>query len=244
MGLLLIKPLSRMIRTAIFAVVLLIAVLISSSIIAVKPLYASGPPAAPQNLTAIAISSTRIYLRWLDRSDNEIKFIIERKTGKGGYFPVNEVGSNVNAYVDSGLNPGAVYSYRVKAHGSAGDSAYSNEVTIMALPSPVKSPVLLTPANGVIVTTLTPLLKWVPSEGNVTYSIQIAYDSDFSRLLINRTDVMEPYYQVPPYVFKWNSAYYWRVKTQNENSVYSGWSDSWYFKVFPQSFGLNHCNCR
>ena len=41
-------------------------------------------PASPNGLTANAISSSQINLKWTDNSNNEDGFKIERKTGSGG----------------------------------------------------------------------------------------------------------------------------------------------------------------
>jgi hypothetical protein len=233
----------RVVFPIVSAVIIFVIAVIAAGRLEVKPLYAANPPRVPENLTAIAISSTQIYLRWLDRSDNEINFVIERKTGRSSYFPLNIVGSNITSYADTGLNPDAVYYYRIKAHGSAGDSVYSNEVSVAVLSSPVPSPVLLSPANASIVNTLIPQVKWVPAEEKVTYILEIATDRDFSEVVISKAGLTEANFTVPLSVLKWYSSYYWRVKTQNESNIASDWSSSWYFKLFPRSLGVHYCNC-
>jgi hypothetical protein len=224
-------------------VVIIIVSIIVAGVIGIQPVQASSPPSPPENLTVTAISSTKIYLRWDDKSDNEIRFVIERKTGRGGYFPVNEVGSNVTAYLDYGLNPDAVYYYRVKAHGSAGDSAYSNEASTEALASPIPSPVLMSPMKSSIATTLTPKLQWVASDADVTYALQVARDKNFEKIVLDKTGIEESYYTVPESVLKWYSTFYWRVRCRGENGTSSDWSEPWYFVALQRSFGVNYCNC-
>jgi len=86
-------------------------------------------PKAPGNLTATAVSSSRINLAWADSANNENGFKIERKTGAGGtYAQIAAVGANVKTFVDStGLISATQYFYRVRSHNTGGNSAYSNE---------------------------------------------------------------------------------------------------------------------
>uniref|UniRef100_A0A7C3MIS0 Fibronectin type III domain-containing protein n=1 Tax=Dictyoglomus thermophilum TaxID=14 RepID=A0A7C3MIS0_DICTH len=93
-------------------------------------------PNAPTDLTAEVVSGTEVRLAWKDNSNNEEGFKIERKTLDGEWSEIATVGANVNTYNDTGLTPGTTYYYRVKAYNSAGDSDYSNEVSIVPLYSP------------------------------------------------------------------------------------------------------------
>lgn len=230
-------------RMSLNSAIVIIIVAVFAGMMGIKPVHASNPPAPPENLTAIAISATGVYLTWEDKSDNEIKFIIERKTGKSDYFTVNIVGSNTTSYTDTGLNPEAVYHYRVMAHGSAGDSAYSNEVTVTALSSPIPAPLLLSPANGAIVTTLTPQMKWVPAEDESIFILEISTNSGFSEIKLRKNGIEEAGYTIPESTLKWNYSYYWRVRSQNDDGALSEWSSGYFFRVFPRSFGIHYCNC-
>jgi fibronectin type 3 domain-containing protein len=89
---------------------------------------AAKTPAAPSNLTATASAGTQVTLSWSDNSNNETGFLIERKTGTGGtYSQVATVGANVATYIDSGLDTGTQYVYRIRAINEAGTSDYSSE---------------------------------------------------------------------------------------------------------------------
>ncbi len=85
-------------------------------------------PVAPSNLSATAASSSQINLSWIDNSDNETGFKIERSTtsNTSGFSQIATVGSNVCTYSNTGLGPGGHYWYRVRAYNSAGNSGYSN----------------------------------------------------------------------------------------------------------------------
>lgn len=86
-------------------------------------------PTSPTGLTATAVSRTRIDLSWTDQSNNEERFKIERKRGTGSFTQIATVGPNVTTYSSTGLVRNTQYSYRVRAHNSAGNSAYSNTAT-------------------------------------------------------------------------------------------------------------------
>ncbi len=86
---------------------------------------APTPPAAPSNLTATAVSETRIDLSWTDNSDDEDGFEIRRSTG-GAFTRVAAVGADTTAWSDTTLAPCTGASYVVVATGSAGSSDASN----------------------------------------------------------------------------------------------------------------------
>lgn len=90
-------------------------------------------PDAPSDLAATAISTTQIELAWQDHSDVEKGFKIERKTGSGAYALLAELPLDTVSYSDAVLDPDTAYSYRVYAFNQAGDSNYSNEVTVQTL---------------------------------------------------------------------------------------------------------------
>ena len=92
-----------------------------------------GPPAAPTDLTATAVSSSQINLVWTDNANNETGFEIERDS-----VPIDTVVANVTSYSDTGLDPSMTYTYRVCAYNDAGDSDYSNTASATTEPPPEK----------------------------------------------------------------------------------------------------------
>jgi Fibronectin type III domain len=84
------------------------------------------PPTAPSDLAATAISATEIELRWTDTSANEEGFKIEQAKDGGPFVELpSRAPANATIHLDSPLEPGHRYTYRVRAFNSGGDSPYS-----------------------------------------------------------------------------------------------------------------------
>lgn len=105
-----------------------------------------APPAAPSNLVATALSTSKIGLTWDDNSSNETGFRIERKISGGTFSAIQTVANNVRAFDDNGLTADTTYVYRVIAVNGGGDSVPSNEASAKTLPTPPAAPTGLTAA--------------------------------------------------------------------------------------------------
>lgn len=87
-------------------------------------------PQPPSNLTAAAISASRIDLAWTDNSSDEANFIVARSSTVGGpYSDVATVGANVTAYGNTGLTANTTYYYVVRSRNANGSSANSAEAS-------------------------------------------------------------------------------------------------------------------
>jgi archaellum component FlaF (FlaF/FlaG flagellin family) len=82
-------------------------------------------------ISAIAtdhINAASFQLTWLDNSEEEDGFHVERKQGINGTFSlIATVGRNVESYSDGNLADSTTYCYRLNSFNSGGKSAYSNE---------------------------------------------------------------------------------------------------------------------
>ena len=85
------------------------------------------PPAAPTDLTVTPYSSSQLYLEFLDHSDDEVGFIVERRAGDGDFEQVAILDVEMNKYMDFALDPLTAYTYRVASYNDAGQSQYTNE---------------------------------------------------------------------------------------------------------------------
>ncbi len=92
-----------------------------------------GALPAPINLVSSVIASTQVRISWTDNSNNENGFKIERKMGTAGtWSQITTVSTGINSYLSTDLTTNTTYYYRVKAFNVAGDSDYSNEISVNA----------------------------------------------------------------------------------------------------------------
>jgi streptogramin lyase len=116
------------------------------------PLPAATAPASPSELTAERVFATRVDLRWRDNSDNELLFILWRRTGNGDYVRIGEVNANVTTFSDTGLQPQTTYTYVVRAWNRVDASHRSNELTVQTLAS--EAPTAPNPPTGLTATAI------------------------------------------------------------------------------------------
>jgi len=92
-------------------------------------------PASPTSLSGSAVSTSQVNLAWSDNASNEDGFKIERCSGNNctNFTQVATVGANVRNYSNTGLSKNTVYTYRVRAYNSFGNSAYSNTAAARTL---------------------------------------------------------------------------------------------------------------
>jgi len=97
---------------------------------------APAAPEAPTSLIAMAISEFEIRLNWIDNSNNESGFSIERSNDPSGpWTEIDMVGPNVTTYADTGVSPGQTFFYRVLAFNEVGSSDPSNVAGATTSPS-------------------------------------------------------------------------------------------------------------
>src|SRR5437867_311491 len=83
----------------------------------VGPAVATSTVSAPSNLSAAGVSSSQIDLTWVDNSNNEREFKIERASSSAGpWTQIAATGSNVTSYSNTGLSPSTTWYYRVRAN--------------------------------------------------------------------------------------------------------------------------------
>jgi len=89
-------------------------------------------PAAPSSLTAVnGQGKGSVLLSWIDKSDNEDQFLLERSTSPGtGFIQIATVGANLTTYTDNTVFRKSTYFYRVRAANAGGRSSYSNVTSV------------------------------------------------------------------------------------------------------------------
>jgi hypothetical protein len=85
---------------------------------------------APTGLAAAA-SSGRVALTWLDNSNNEANFVIERCVAKNctAFAQLVQVTANATSYTDTAVSKSTTYRYRVRGVNGPTTSPYSNIIS-------------------------------------------------------------------------------------------------------------------
>ncbi len=125
-------------------------------------------PSVPQNLTAVAQSSSTIALAWQASSDDAGGSGLAGYRVRRGGTQIQQLPAGTLAYSDGGLSAGTLYSYTVRAYDNAGnESADSN--TAMATTTAGAPPVGMTqrPSNT---TCIAPVR---PGGGGGTFSLAV-----------------------------------------------------------------------
>jgi hypothetical protein len=88
-------------------------------------------PAAPTDLECPSAVYPNVHLNWWDMANNELTFSLERRRhGTGPWSVIATIVANGTSYVDSNVQIGFTYDYRVRTWNPIGYSAYSNVVTV------------------------------------------------------------------------------------------------------------------
>jgi titin len=180
-------------------------------------------PATPINVATTANSSTQITVVWTDVTD-ETGYRVQRSTDGSNWMTVGTVGANVTSFANTGLTASTVYSYRVIAFNSAGDSAPSTAVQAQTQAAPVTTSAPAAPSNlritGGSSTSLT--LAWNDNSTNET-GFSVERWNGYSWVVLgtvgaNTTSVQN--INLAPY-----SVYYYRIRAYN-SAGYSAYSNT------------------
>lgn len=169
------------------------------------------PPSAPGNLAVEAASAYQINLTWEDRSDNEVGFELERRTGaQSEWNLVADIEANSVHYEDQGLLPNTAYSYRLRAYNAVDFSDYSNEA---ATSTPDVAPRAPSDLQAVAVSSIQIDLVWADNSTNeVGFIVERSIDNNYWEAIGSTgTNVVE--YQDNP--LESNTVYYYRVFAYN-----------------------------
>jgi Fibronectin type III domain/Bacterial Ig-like domain (group 2) len=91
----------------------------------------SALPAAPTNLTAVAVSKNQVNLVWVELSTGVTGFHIQRSpNGGSSWTTIATVSGATLTYSDKTLRRNRTYEYRVDAFNGSGTSGWSNIATV------------------------------------------------------------------------------------------------------------------
>ncbi|PLX30775.1 MAG: hypothetical protein C0600_07515, partial [Ignavibacteria bacterium] len=96
------------------------------------------PPDPPSNLTASAVSPTKVQLSWTDNSNSESRFVIEKQWTSTTWIRIDTVLANTTSCVVVNLQPDTEHSFRVFAANWKFESDPTNvaSVTTPTFPAP------------------------------------------------------------------------------------------------------------
>jgi streptogramin lyase len=129
------------------------------------------PPAAPSNLSVIALSADQVSLAWADNSNNETGFKVEASLDGVNWTLLTTTAANVTTYQGT-LTNAANYIYRVQATNAGGDSTFSNQSSSVAPSVAAPSSLVATAVSGSEID-----LSWTNNAANATgFNIQASRD--------------------------------------------------------------------
>ena len=148
-------------------------------------------PNAPSALTATAVSTTQIDLKWTDNAANETGYQVERSQNGTSFTKIADLSANVTAYQSTGLSPATGYFYRVRAINAIGASAYSN--TGSAKTQNISVPDAPTNFTAVPVAPDLIQLRWAKPAGNASEIVieRAKGEGDFTQIAKVPATVMQ-----------------------------------------------------
>lgn len=191
----------------------------------------SGLPDSPSNLSALIIGN-QVTLLWNDNANNEIGFKIERSiySNATGFAEITStLPQNTISFNDTGLVPGILYYYRVRAFNSFGNSNYSNEIQAALYYIQVPNPPSNLRASAISPTQLR--IEWDDNSNNeLGFKIERSIDSSiFYQVGIANIDTTE-FIDVD---LKPETNYWYKVSAFNEKGN-SNYSNIYYATTFEK----------
>ena len=182
----------------------------------------------PAELTGATVSSSEIQLSWKEITPDETGFVIERSASDTtNFIEVATTAANDTSFLDSGLDAGTIYFYRIKAKNATTASFYANYAATKTL-YPGNAPLEPTepnPANDAQNVEIVSTLNWDPAIAATSYDVYFSTSNppDFVQ------NQVETVYD--PRGLADSTTYYWRVDAVNENGTTTG--NIWSFTTAP-----------
>ena len=142
----------------------------------VATLPREGLPTAPRELTARAVSPTRVDLRWADAS-LETGYRIERRLdGTSEWVKIGTAPANATTFSDLKASPGRTYIYRVRGFNDIGSGPWSNNA-VARTPGEGGTEVPAAPRlEGRLIAPRAVRLAWTNVAGETGYRIERRVD--------------------------------------------------------------------
>jgi hypothetical protein len=191
---------------------------------------------SPTNLTAALAAGPQVNLTWTDNATNETGFIVQRSTDGVIFTQIGTAPARNNtgsvSFVDSSIQPGTTYTYRVAATSAVGQSAYSNtaQVVVPAMPAAPSNFTAVRGPNG-NGNNRSVILTWTDNSTNETgFTIQRATNAQFTQGL-NTVNVAANTTTLTQTGLSRNTAYYYRIRANNGTLIFSAWVNATPFPI-------------
>ena len=100
----------------------------------------TSAPSAPSGLAVQSAAYNKVTLGWTDTATNESGFKVERSTNGIDFAEIATVGADTRSYSDSSVVAKTTYQFRVRAYNGAGNSGYSNALSVTTPEQPLPPP--------------------------------------------------------------------------------------------------------
>jgi hypothetical protein len=117
-------------------------------------------PLPPVDCTAALTGLLQSAVEWVDVSNDESGFLVERSVDGGPFEERATLGAGTTSYPDPGLAPVTSYAYRVRAVSAEGVSGPSNAAGVTTPPAATSPPAAPTGLSGSAGTPRSVLLTW------------------------------------------------------------------------------------
>lgn len=208
----------------------------SLTVRSVSPTLGVNPPAAPTSLVAALQAGPQVSLTWRDNATTETGFVLERSTNGVNFSQVAIIPARNNTgnvtFVDTPVQYGTNYTYRVAAYNVAGLSAYSNtaQAVVPAMPAAPSNFTVVNGPNGGG-NSRSVILTWTDNSNNETgFTIQRATNAAFTQGLTT-INVGANITTLTQTGLSRNTQYYYRIRANNGTIVFTIWVNAAPFPI-------------
>lgn len=179
-------------------------------------------PGGPWALTATAIGSSMIHLKWVDFAVSELGFQVERKNAyEQNYKVISLTAPNTEEYYDTGVDASGSYTYRVAYFTSTALSSYSNEVSVSTfytnVPAPSSLAAAYLPAQGLILT-------WKDNSNSLAIQTSIERRTGISGSFSEIGTVEKDVITYTDKKISSGTVYYYRIRQKIDKNAYTPYS--------------------
>lgn len=123
-------------------------------------------PNAPAHFHAESVAGD-VTLVWNDTSNNETKFVLERRSSGLSWDLLGELAANVTRYVDDTVGSNVSYDYRLRSANASDQSAWV-ETSVLVLPGADEPPSTPASPSATALTDTVVRVRWTDTSSNET----------------------------------------------------------------------------